>query len=487
MTMLKTILIYCLVILVFGLGLYLTLEAGSRIIPVAASSRESGNFSEAASPTQPQNQPGHTLGSSLLANLLHPLSLLLLQIIVITLAAHGLGVLFTKMGQPAVVGEVFAGLLLGPSLLGWLTPQVTTFLFPANTLGTLQVLSQVGVILFMFIIGMELNLDSLRHQAHSAILISHAGILAPFILGVGLSLGIYQFVAPSGVPFHAFALFMGIAMSITAFPVLARIIEQRRLSGSALGNLVIACAAADDVTAWCLLAIVLSIAQSNGLIESALTIGLTLSFIGIMLFIVRPRLLRILERAQPTEAENKGLSLGILMLAFASALFTETIGIHALFGAFLAGVILPPPKVLRIPISQHLETFTAFLLPLFFAFTGLRTQIGLLNDWQGWLLCLGIIAVAIAGKLGGASLAARATGLSWHESLSIGALMNTRGLMELIVINIGYDLGILSARVFVMMVLMALTTTLMTGPILSGLKRWENHRALQISENEITV
>jgi Kef-type K+ transport system membrane component KefB len=251
--------------------------------------------------------------------------------------------------------------------------------------------------------------------------------------------------------------------------------------------LVITCAAADDVTAWCLLAFVLSLAQSHGLMDSALTVGLAIFFTGLMLFLARPGLRRLLDRPNRTEAGNKGLIAGLLMMAFASALFTETIGIHALFGAFLAGVILPPTKILRLPLREHLETFTAFLLPLFFAFTGLRTQIGLLNDWQDWLLCLAIIVVAIVGKLGGSSLAARSTGVSWHDSLSIGALMNTRGLMELIVINIGYDLGILSARVFVMMVLMALTTTVMTGPILSLLKRWESRRAVQVSENEVAV
>jgi len=483
--MIKTTLTYLVVIVVFSLGIYAIIQAGSRMIPVAASANESGNAVSLT--TQTQNPESPALGKSLFANLRQPLSLLLLQIIVITVAARGAGAIFTKIGQPAVVGEVFAGILLGPSLLGWLTPPVTSFLFPASSMGILQVLSQVGVILFMFSVGMELNLESLSHQAHSAILISHAGILAPFILGVGLSLGIYQLVAPEGVPFHAFALFMGIAMSITAFPVLARILEQRGLTGTRLGSLVITCAAADDVTAWCLLAFVLSLAQSHGLMDSALTVGLAIFFTGLMVFLARPGLRRLLEHPNRTETGNKGLIAGLLMMAFASALFTETIGIHALFGAFLAGVILPPPKILRLPLREHLETFTAFLLPLFFAFTGLRTQIGLLNDWQDWLLCLAIIAVAIAGKLGGSSLAARSTGLSWHESLSIGALMNTRGLMELIVINIGYDLGILSARVFVMMVLMALTTTVMTGPILSLLKRWESRRAVPMAENEIAV
>ena len=475
----KNALIYCFTIVIFSIGIYAIVNAGSRLMPV--------DEQPASSAAMPQNQQNHSASKGPLENLVQPLSLLLLQIIVITAVARGLGMLFAKMGQPAVVGEMLAGILLGPSLLGWLLPQAESFLFPTSSMGTLQLLSQVGVILFMFIVGMELDLESMRHQAHSAMFISHAGILAPFILGAGLSLAIFPFVGSANLPFQAFALFMGVAMSITAFPVLARIIEQRGLSGSDLGNLAIACAAVDDVTAWCLLALVLSISQGTGLIASALTFGLAVSFTLVMLLVARPWLRRMIENKNHAPSGRKGFVANILIFAFASALFTEVIGIHALFGAFLAGVVLPSPKILRVSISEHLETFTAFLLPLFFAFTGLRTQIGLLNDWQDWLLCATIIAVAIAGKLGGTSLAARFTGLGWYQSISIGALMNTRGLMELIVINIGYDLGILSAQVFVMMVLMALTTTLMTGPILSLLERWESHQALQIPENKITA
>lgn len=475
-SMLKNVLVYCCVIAFFGLGIYAIIQAGSSLAPIAAS-----NF------VAPNSVSGAVGQKGLLENLAQPLSLLLIQIIVVVMAARGLGMIFTKMGQPAVVGEMLAGILLGPSLMGWLMPQVETFLFPASAMGALQLLSQVGVILFMFIVGTEVNLESLRNQAHSAMLISHAGILVPFILGTGFSLLIYPMVGPAGVPFHAFALFIGIAMSITAFPVLARIIEQRGLTGTSLGNLAIACAAVDDVTAWCLLAIVLSLAQSNGLMNSLLTVGLAISFILAMLFLVRPWLHRMMENRLPTEAGTKGLFVNLLIFVFASALFTEAIGIHALFGAFLAGVVLPSPKILRVQVSERLETFTAFLLPLFFAFTGLRTQIGLLNDWQGWLLCIGIIAVAIAGKFGGAALAARSTGVNWYQSLSIGALMNTRGLMELIVINIGYDLGILSGRMFVMMVLMALTTTIMTGPLLSLLNYWESRKRVPTPENSITA
>jgi len=479
--MLKNTLVYLLVMLVLGVGIYIILDAGSHLAP----SGQNGSLVQQASAAPPA--AGGQPASGLLANLSQPLSTLLLQIILIILAARGLGMLFTRIGQPAVVGEMLAGIMLGPSLLGWLLPQVTALVFPAGSLSMLQLLSQVGVILFMFMVGMELDLDHLRSQAYSVMFISHTSIMLPFLLGTGLALIIYPSMGPAGISFPAFALFMGIAMSITAFPVLARIIEQRRLAGSSLGNLAIACAAVDDVTAWCVLAVVLCIARSSDLGQAALTIGLALLFALAMLLLVRPGLARMAVRFNRAGIDKKGLIAGALVFAFASALFTESIGIYALFGAFLAGVVLPRPKALGVPIAEHLEAFTAFLLPLFFAFTGLRTQIGLLNDWGSWLLCFCVIAVAIAGKLGGASLAARSTGLSWQESLNVGALMNTRGLMELIAINIGYDLGILSTRMFAIMVIMALTTTVMTGPILSALQYSQRRRRPETVEREISV
>jgi Kef-type K+ transport system membrane component KefB len=279
----------------------------------------------------------------------------------------------------------------------------------------------------------------------------------------------YRTLAPAGVPFSAFALFIGVTMSITAFPVLARIIEERRMSRSYLGTTAIACAAVDDVTAWCLLAVVVAIVKSNGMGGSLLTVGLTLLFIAVMLFVVKPRTARLVgEHSEDGQAGSIGLLAGIFAFLFASALFTEAIGIHALFGAFLAGVCMPADSGLRKFLRERLETFSSvLLLPLFFAFTGLRTQVGLLNDWGSWLMCAGIIAVAIAGKLGGSMAAARWTGMSWGDSFSLGALMNTRGLVELIVLNLGYDLNILSPRIFAMLVLMALVTTFMTGPLLT--------------------
>jgi Kef-type K+ transport system membrane component KefB len=486
----KNLVIYSLVIAIFGLGIYIILKAGSRLLPDGLPPDPSPDLSQYNSlELQPRQPPSvyRNAGEDLIGKLQQPLSLLLVQIIVIITIARGLGTVFTTMGQPAVIGEMVGGILLGPSLLGWLGPGAEAFLFPVSSLGALQLLGQIGVILFMFIVGMEVNPQSLRQRAHSAVLISHVRILAPFMLGTALSLFLYLPLAPPDVSFLAFALFMGIAMSITAFPVLARIIEQRGLSGSPLGSTAIACAAVDDVTAWCVLAVVVAIARAEDLSGTALTVGLALAFTVVMLFLIKPWLRQIMARAGDRERQSKGMIAGTLSFAFASALFTETIGIHALFGAFVAGAVLPPQEILRVPVKERLETFsTVFLLPLFFAFTGLRTQIGLLDDWQSWLLCGLIVLVAIAGKLGGATLAARWTGMSWRESFSMGALMNTRGLMELIALNIGYDLGILSAEIFAMMVLMALATTFMTGPILSLIETRNQATVLARSDTSAT-
>jgi Kef-type K+ transport system membrane component KefB len=314
---------------------------------------------------------------------------------------------------------------------------------------------------------MELDTRQLRKKAHAAVIISHASIIIPFFLGVLLSLFIYRSFAPPSISFVSFALFMGVAMSITAFPVLARIIEERGMAMSVLGSTSIACAAVDDVTAWCILALVVALVRADG-IGASMTIFLAIAFILMMLYLVKPQLERVFGRVMEESGWEKGVAIGVLIFIFASACATEVIGIHSLFGAFLAGVVMPMAATFRVALKRGLTSFgSAALLPLFFAFTGLRTQIGLLNDWHSWLVCLGVIAVAIIGKLGGSVVAARWTGMSWPDSFSLGALMNTRGLMELIVLNIGYDLGIIPQRIFAIMVLMAVTTTSMTGYLLS--------------------
>ena len=448
----RSLLLYASLLVLFGAGIAVILRVGS-------------NLPAAASPAVP---PAATQAAdeSILENLRHPLSVLLLQVIVIIAASRAAGLIFRRFRQPAVIGEMVAGILLGPSLLGAIFPSAQAFLFPPSAMGSLHLLSQVGVVLFMFVVGTELETGQIREKAHAAVLVSHASIVVPFFLGTAFSLLIYRALAPAGVSFTAFALFTGIAMSITAFPVLARILEERGMTRTQLGSIAIACAAVDDVTAWCLLALVVAIAKAQGLSSAALTVALAAAFTLVMLLSIRPRLPRLMRSAAGAGPPGKELLAVAVAFILASALITETIGIHALFGAFLAGVIMPRDSELRSFLRSRLEAFSsAFLLPLFFAFTGLRTRVGLLGDWSGWLICGAIVLVAIAGKLGAGALAARWTGMSWPDALTLGALMNTRGLMELIALNIGFDLGILSPRMFAMMVLMALATTLMAGPL----------------------
>jgi Kef-type K+ transport system membrane component KefB len=412
---------------------------------------------------------GHgSVRANLWQNFRAPFSILLMQIVVILAVAGLFGRLFRRLGQPPVMGEMIAGIVLGPSVLGFFFPEAMTFVFPTSSLGTLQLLSQLGVVLFMFIVGMELNVRHVKEKGSAAVMISHASIIVPFVLGTALALFLYRGLAPPGTSFSAFALFIGVAMSITAFPVLARILEDRGLTQTNLGSLALTCAAVDDVTAWCILALVIAIVQASGIAVSLVTVVFTLLFAAAMIFLVRPQLRRMVKQATGSHVHTRRLIAGVLALVLICALITETIGIHALFGAFIAGVVMPPSTDFRMFLRDKLDAFSAAaLLPLFFAFTGLRTQVTLLNDWQSWALCGVIILVAIAGKLGGSMLMSRFTGMTWSQSFSIGALMNTRGLVELVVLNIGYDLGILSGRIFAMMVLMALVTTFMTGPLLS--------------------
>ncbi|MBG9378493.1 cation:proton antiporter [Panacibacter sp. DH6] len=396
------------------------------------------------------------------------LPVLLLQIIVIVTAVRIFGWLFSKIGQPAVVGEIVAGVVLGPSVLGACMPDVSQFVFPASSMGNLQFISQVGLILFMFVIGLELDISIIRRQARSAIVISHASIIIPYALGMCLALFMYKAYSPAGISFLSFALFMGIAMSITAFPVLARIIKERNLSKTDLGVMAITCAASDDVTAWCILAALIAIVKADNSVNILFTIGLVAAYIVLMVAVVRPLLKKLGSLYIKREVINRSMMAIVFMVMLLSAYLTELIGVHALFGAFVAGVIMPAEINFRQTIIDKIEDVSlVLLLPLFFVFTGLRTQVGLLNDGDLWITFMWIVLVAVAGKFGGSMVAARVTGQTWKNSLSIGALMNTRGLMELVVLNIGYDLGILSPQVFAMMVLMALITTFMTNPALN--------------------
>lgn len=404
---------------------------------------------------------------SLVHNLEHPLAILLAQIITIIMVARFLGWICKKIGQPTVIGEIVAGIMLGPSLLGLYFPEFSAMLFPIKSLGNLQFLSQIGLILFMFVIGMELDLKVLRNKAHDAVVISHASIIIPFALGIGLAYFIYESFAPAGIQFSSFGLFMGIAMSITAFPVLARIVQERGINKTRLGTIVITCAAADDITAWCILAAVIAIVKAGSFVSSLYVILLAVSYVFFMLKVVRPFLKRVGDLHSSRENMSRPI-VGIFFLTMIlSSYASEIIGIHALFGAFMAGAIMPENARFRNIFIEKIEDVAlVLLLPLFFVFTGLRTQIGLLNDPALWKIAGFIILVAVSGKFLGSTFAARFVGQSWKDSLSIGALMNTRGLMELVVLNIGYDLGVLSPEIFAMMVIMALVTTFMTGPAL---------------------
>jgi Kef-type K+ transport system membrane component KefB len=422
-------------------------------------------------PMPPAPEPGALAPAiGLLANirsaLRHPFPLLLAQLSVVVGLAGACGLLARRLGQPAVIGEMAAGIALGPSLLGHLFPGLSLALFPAASLGPLNLLSQVGVLLFLFAMGMEIDLGSLRRHARQALFVSHSGIVAPFLLGLGAALFLYTEFAPRLIHFPAFALFLGIAMSITAFPVLARILSERNLLGTPLGQTAMASAAVDDVTAWILLALVIAVAKAASPLTAVAVAAAAAAFTFAMLFLARPaaRRLPVLDReGRP----KRGAVLAALIALFLASLGTEAIGIHALFGAFLAGVAMPPQPAFRTFLRERLEyPASLFLLPVFFASTGLRTRVDGLSGAADWGVFALLLSLAVAGKLGGVSLAARATGSAWRDAFALGALMNTRGLMELIVLNVGLDLGILSPRLFTLMVLVALATTAMTGPLL---------------------
>ncbi|HWN71623.1 MAG TPA: cation:proton antiporter, partial [Haliangium sp.] len=389
------------------------------------------------------------------------------QVVVIIIVSRLVGLGTRWIRQPMVIAEITAGILLGPSLLGWLLPEVSASLFEASSLGILKMVSQFGLVLFMFIIGLELDPALLRGRGRSSIAISHTSIVLPFVLGVLLAIYLHPRYSDESVSFLAFALFLGSAMSITAFPVLARILSERRLLRTRVGSVTITCAAVDDVTAWCILAFVVAVARATGLASAVYTTLVALSYIAAMIWLVRPLLVRMAARVANRESMSQNLLAVVLIMLLASSWIAELIGIHALFGAFLFGAILPKGQGFTQALLEKLEDLVLVaLLPLFFAYSGLRTQIGLLDTTEAWLVCGLVIAVACAGKFGGSAVAARLTGLSWREANALGVLMNTRGLMELIVLNIGLDLGVISPLIFSMMVLMALFTTFITTPLL---------------------
>ena len=397
-------------------------------------------------------------------NLFH----LVLQIAVILVAARLVGFLFQKIHQPQVMGEMVAGILLGPSLLGWLAPGVSDALFPVASLGYLNALSQVGLVVFMFVVGLALDPSELHGYGSAAVLTSHMSIVAPFCLGSLTALYLYPRLSDDGVAFSHFALFLGAAMSITAFPVLARILTERGLVRTRMGTLALACAAVDDVTGWCILACIVTLVRATHAARPAwITMAGSVVYVLLMIFVVR-RALPAFERAFRKRGQlSDNLIAAVVALVLASALATEWLGIHLLFGAFLMGAIMPKtPDFVGYLLNKFESVTVVLLLPLFFAYTGLRTRIGVGGGRAIWFYSAIVIVVAIAGKLGGSMFTARLAGMPWREAASLGILMNTRGLMELVILNIGLDIGVISPAMFSIMVLMALVTTFMTTPLL---------------------
>ncbi len=410
---------------------------------------------------------------------------LFLQIAVILLACRLMGVLGRYLGQTQVVSEMITGVVLGPSLLGLFLPSVQQWLFPITatikvgaesatithpSMSIIYAISQVGLVLYMFLIGLEFNADLLKGRLHSAGVVSLAGIATPFMLGALATIWIVQepgFFKPGIVLWNA-AMYMGASMSITAFPMLARIIFEKGISGTSMGTMALAAGSLDDAIAWCLLAVVLAAFNSNPSI-AVLAIGGGITFVILMTTLGR-RLLQVLARW--TERDN-GVTmttmLTTLVILMASAWFTDYIGIYAVFGAFIAGTAMPRGRFAH-EVRSHMEYLTTtLLLPLFFVYSGLNTRIGLVNTPHLWMITAVIVVLAVLGKGIACMLAARWAGEPWREAATIGVLMNARGLMELIILNIGLQAGVIGPTLFTIMVLMAVITTLMASPLFEWL------------------
>ncbi|MEV7148698.1 MULTISPECIES: cation:proton antiporter [unclassified Streptomyces] len=401
-----------------------------------------------------------------------PLTPLLVAVPVVIIACRAGAQILKRLGQPPVVGEILVGILLGPSLLGWLWPAAQTWLFPAAALPYIGVLGNIGLLVFMFLVGLELDLTSLRGNSRTAVAVSQAGIALPLVLGTLLALGMYGDFAPEGTKKLPFVLFIAVSMSITAFPVLARILTDRGLYRTKVGALAMAAAAVDDVSAWCLLAVVVAVTKSNSPMDALTTAGYAVAFAAVMFFVVRPLLARWAARAERRHSD--GVVLVVLFSGLSVAAYaTDRIGVHALFGAFLFGVVTPRGSRRVEATAARMRAFAVpVLLPLFFVSTGLKTDVGLLGGGVAqWLWTAAVLVVAVVGKFGGGALAARLSGRGWRDSLSLGALMNCRGLTELIVLNIGLGLGVIGPGLFTVLVLMALLTTAMTTPALTRFRK----------------
>ena len=402
---------------------------------------------------------------------------ILLQLVVILIVVQVFGYLCRRIGQQWVIGEIIAGLVLGPSFLGMFLPGVKSFIFPVTTLPTLQTLGDIGLVLYMFSLGARLDTHLMLRQSRIAIATSISGIILPLIIGVLLAYFLFPTLGGPKATLLSFTLLVGTSMAITAFPVLARFLAEKNMLSTKVGILALTCAAIDDVVAWCLLALVITVAHSQSPLSIATTLGCIFLFIACMFLLVRPLLnygVRFIRSKQILMA----MSICLLLLA---AYTTNAIGIHPIFGAFLMGIVLPR-KAFFVEFVRDIDRMNSLLfLPLFFVYSGLQTHLGLISTLWLWCICLLVLLSACAGKILGGTSAVRLMGKSWHEAFSLGILMNTRGLVELIVLNIGLQLGILSPTLFAMLVIMALVTTMMASPLLAflGYKQTRSQDAVE--------
>lgn len=470
--------------------------------PVATATESLGEASEGAvvAPASPalspagEATPWQSFVTSVRSHAASDIGMLLIQLVVILLVVRVVGWLFARLHQPTVIGEILAGILLGPSLLGAVWPEAMETLFPVHSLGNLELLSQFGLILFMFTIGMELRMKDLKGQAQQAFVISQSGIIFPFILGILLTYGLYSRpeLLSEGSSFLSLALFVGISLSITAFPVLARIIQERSLSHSHLGRLALSTAAMGDIVAWLMLAAIMAVSQGGSFTSALYNMLFLALYLAVIFGILRPLFGLLGRRVRHREVLSKSLMGLIFILLMASAYFTEIMSMHALFGAFMLGLVMPENLDFRVIVKEKVEDLALLLLlPLFFVSSGLRTELGLVNTPELWALFGIFTLVAVIGKMGGTYLAARSCGIQRRESLYLGAYMNTRGLMELVVLRIGLDLGVLSTVLFTILVMMTLVTTIMTAPTLQLidwlLKKKKTPQSLEHATGQVLI
>jgi Kef-type K+ transport system membrane component KefB len=388
------------------------------------------------------------------------------QLGVILVFCQVIGRLARFAGQPQVVAEMIAGVLLGPSLLGLLWPDLSARLFPAESMKTLFPVSQLGLAAYMFVVGLEFRVDIVRQRLHSAVAVSVAGMVAPFLLGAGLGWWFHGHTAlfPPRTSLLEACVFLGASMCITAFPMLARIIHFKKLAGTTMGTVALGAGAIDDAAAWCLLAVVLA-SFDGDLRHAVANIAGGIGYVVVALVILRPLLARWGRSVERAGELSDAELVGCLALLVFGAWFTDAIGLHAVFGAFVMGVAMPRGLVSRCLIERIQPLTVALLLPLFFTYSGLNTQIGLLDSAYLWLMAGLVLVASVLGKGVACWLAARATGVSNRDALGIGTLMNARGLMELIIINIGLQRGVITPALFATLVIMAVVTTLMASPI----------------------